>query len=189
MLGTQRRFFGNIVGHAKGVSDPVARVLDGGAVRPQLDWEKIERTAQPVGRPVILKGILDRGCEDGREDRRRRDRGLEPRRAAARRGAVVDPDAALDRGRGGRPIEVHLDGGIRSGQDVLKALALGAKGTYDRAGLRLRAGRDGQAGVTKALEVIHKELDTTMALCGERDVAMNLGRHNLILPRTTGSAA
>jgi L-lactate dehydrogenase (cytochrome) len=81
----------------------------------------------------------------------------------------------------GDKIEVHLDSGIRSGQDVLKALALGAKGTMIGRAFVYGLGAMGQAGVTRALEVIHKELDTTMALCGERDVA-NLGRHNLLLP-------
>jgi L-lactate dehydrogenase (cytochrome) len=82
----------------------------------------------------------------------------------------------------GDKIEVHLDGGIRSGQDVLKALALGAKGTMIGRAFVYGLGAMGQKGVTKALEIIHKELDTTMALCGERDVA-NLGRHNLFLPQ------
>jgi L-lactate dehydrogenase (cytochrome) len=74
-----------------------------------------------------------------------------------------------------------MDSGIRSGQDVLKALALGAKGTYIGRAYINGLGAMGEAGVTKALEVIRKELDTTMALCGERDVA-NLGRHNLLIP-------
>jgi L-lactate dehydrogenase (cytochrome) len=81
----------------------------------------------------------------------------------------------------GDKIEVHLDSGIRSGQDVLKALALGAKGTMIGRAFVYGLGAMGEAGVTRALEVIHKELDTTMALCGERDVA-DLGRHNLLLP-------
>jgi L-lactate dehydrogenase (cytochrome) len=80
---------------------------------------------------------------------------------------------------------VHLDGGIRSGQDVLKALALGAKGTYVGRAFVYGLGAMGKAGVTKALEVIHRELDVTMALCGERDV-QNLGPHNLILPQGFG---
>lgn len=74
-----------------------------------------------------------------------------------------------------------MDGGIRSGQDVLKALALGAKGTYIGRAFVYGLGAMGQAGVTTALEVIHKELDTTMALCGETQVR-DLGRHNLLVP-------
>ena len=81
----------------------------------------------------------------------------------------------------GDRVEVHFDGGIRSGQDVLKALALGAKGTYIGRAFVYGLGAMGEAGVTKALEVIHRELDITMALCGERNVA-DLGRHNLLLP-------
>ena len=75
-----------------------------------------------------------------------------------------------------------MDSGIRSGQDVLKALALGAKSTYIGRSFIYGLGAMGEAGVTKALEVIHKELDITMALCGERDVQA-LGRHNLLIPK------
>jgi L-lactate dehydrogenase (cytochrome) len=81
----------------------------------------------------------------------------------------------------GDRIEVHLDGGIRSGQDVLKALALGAKGTMIGRAFVYGLGAMGQKGVTRALEIIQRELDTTMALCGERNVA-DLGRHDLLLP-------
>ena len=79
-------------------------------------------------------------------------------------------------------VEVHLDSGIRSGQDVLKALSLGAKSTYIGRSFIYGLGAMGQAGVTTALEVIRKELDITMALCGEKSV-QNLGRHNLLIPR------
>lgn len=82
----------------------------------------------------------------------------------------------------GGDVEVHIDGGIRSGQDVLKALAMGATGTYIGRAFIYGLGAMGQKGVTKALELIHKEMDITMALCGEKDVA-NLGRHNLLIPQ------
>ena len=82
----------------------------------------------------------------------------------------------------GDQIDVHLDSGIRSGQDVLKAMAMGAKGTYIGRAYIYGLGAMGQAGVTSALEVIHSELDTTMALCGETHVD-NLGRHNLLIPK------
>ena len=85
----------------------------------------------------------------------------------------------------GDQIEVHLDGGIRSGQDVLKAMAMGAKGSYIGRAFIYGLGAMGQQGVTRALEVIHRELDLTMALCGETQVA-NLGRHNLLIPRNFG---
>jgi len=82
----------------------------------------------------------------------------------------------------GDKIEVHLDSGIRSGQDVLKALSLGAKGTYIGRAWTYGLGAMGEAGVTRALEVIHKELDTTMGLCGRRDVR-NLDRDVLMVPK------
>jgi L-lactate dehydrogenase (cytochrome) len=183
MLQTHRRTFGNVVGHAKGVSDPGSLASwTAEAFDPSLDWERIKEFRRRWDGPVILKGVLDE------ED--------------AKMAANVGADAIVVSNHGGRQldgalssirmlprimdavgdkIEVHLDSGIRSGQDVLKALALGAKGTMIGRAFVYGLGAMGQAGVTKALEVIHKELDTTMALCGERDVA-NLGRHNLLLP-------
>jgi L-lactate dehydrogenase (cytochrome) len=77
--------------------------------------------------------------------------------------------------------EVWLDSGIRSGQDVLKALSLGAKGTMIGRAYIHGLGAMGEAGVTKALEVIRNEIDTTLALCGEKDVRA-MGRHNLLVP-------
>jgi len=183
MLQTHRRFFGNIVGHAEGVSDPSSLASwTAEAFDPSLNWDRIREFRSWWDGPVILKGILDE------ED--------------AKQAANVGADAIVVSNHGGRQldgalssirmlprimdavgdkIEVHLDSGIRSGQDVLKALAMGAKGTMIGRAFVYGLGAMGQAGVTKALEVIHKELDTTMALCGERDVA-NLGRHNLLLP-------
>jgi L-lactate dehydrogenase (cytochrome) len=183
MLQTPRRFFGNIVGHAKGVSDPSSLASwTAEAFDPALDWDRIRQFRSWWDGPVILKGILD--AED------------------AKMAANVGADAIVVSNHGGRQldgalssirmlpqimdavgdkIEVHLDSGIRSGQDVLKALAMGAKGTYIGRAFVNGLGAMGEPGVTKALEIIHRELDTTMALCGERDVA-NLGRHNLLLP-------
>ena len=183
MLGTPRRFFGNIVGHAKGVKDAsslsswTAEQFD-----PQLDWGKVAKLKEMWGGPLILKGILD--ADD------------------ARKAAAVGADAIVVSNHGGRQldgalssirmlpqivdavgdkVEIHLDSGIRSGQDILKALALGAKGTMIGRSWVYGLGAMGQAGVTKALEILHRELDVTMALCGERDVR-NLGRHNLLIP-------
>jgi len=183
MLQTPRRFFGNIVGHAKGVSDPSSLASwTAEAFDHALDWTRIKELRSWWDGPVILKGILD--AED------------------AKMAANVGADAIVVSNHGGRQldgalssirmlpqimdavgdkIEVHFDSGIRSGQDVLKALALGAQGTYIGRAYVNGLGAMGQKGVTKALDIIHKELDTTMALCGERDVA-NLGRHNLLLP-------
>lgn len=184
MLQTKRRFFGNIVGHAKGVTDPTSLgSWTAEAFDPSLDWERIKEFRSWWDGPVILKGILD--AED------------------AKKALAVGADAIVVSNHGGRQldgalssirmlpqimdavgnkIEVHLDSGIRSGQDVLKALALGAKGTMIGRAFVYGLGAMGEAGVTKALQVIHKELDTTMALCGERNVA-DLGRHNLLLPQ------
>jgi L-lactate dehydrogenase (cytochrome) len=184
MLGTKRRFFGNIVGHAKGVTDPTSlSSWTAEAFDLSLDWKRIARFKEMWGGKVILKGILD--AED------------------AKMALAVGADAIVVSNHGGRQldgaissiralssivdavgdkIEVHLDSGIRSGQDVLKALALGAKGTYIGRSYIYGLGAMGEAGVTKSLEVIRKELDISMALCGERDVR-NLRRENLLVPK------
>ncbi|MEX0316565.1 MAG: L-lactate dehydrogenase [Ruegeria sp.] len=183
MLRAKRREFGNIVGHVEGISDAsslgawTAEQFD-----PSLDWKKIEKLMEQWGGKVILKGILD--ADD------------------AKMAAKLGADAIVVSNHGGRQldgalssirmlpqimdavggdIEVHLDSGIRSGQDVLKALSLGAQGTYIGRAFVYGLGAMGQKGVTAALEVIQKELDTTMALCGEKNVA-GLGRHNLLVP-------
>ncbi|MCV6585020.1 MAG: alpha-hydroxy-acid oxidizing protein [Marinibacterium sp.] len=183
MLGAKRRDFGNIVGHVQGVSDTsqlgawTAEQFD-----PSLDWGKVQKLMDMWDGKVILKGILD---EDD-----------------ARMAAKLGADAIVVSNHGGRQldgalssirmlprimdavgdsIEVHLDSGIRSGQDVLKALALGATGTMIGRAFVYGLGAMGQQGVTTALNVIHKELDTTMALCGQKSVR-DLGRHNLLIP-------
>ena len=183
MLRAQRREFGNIVGHVDGISD--ASSLGAWTAEQfdlSLDWNKIAKLKEEWGGKVILKGILD--TED------------------AKMALKVGADAIIVSNHGGRQldgalssikalpsileavgdqIDVHLDSGIRSGQDVLKAMAMGAKGTYIGRAYIYGLGAMGQAGVTSALEVIHRELDTTMALCGETQVE-NLGRHNLLIP-------
>ncbi|WP_296764755.1 alpha-hydroxy acid oxidase [Sediminimonas sp.] len=183
MLGARRRDFGNIVGHVKGISDPSSLMAwTGEQFDPTLDWDKIARIKEQWGGKVILKGILD--AED------------------ARMALKVGADAIVVSNHGGRQldgaissiralpaildavgdqVEVHLDSGIRSGQDVLKAVAMGAKGTYIGRAFTYGLGAMGEAGVTRALEVIHRELDISMALCGERDLT-DLGRHNLLVP-------
>ena len=184
MLRAKRREFGNIVGHVEGISDAsslgawTAEQFD-----PALDWNKIAKIKEQWGGKVILKGILD--AED------------------ARMAAKVGADAIVVSNHGGRQldgamssirmlpeimdavgdqVEVHLDSDIRSGQDVLKALALGATGTYIGRAFVYGLGAMGQKGVTAALDVIHKELDTSMALCGETSVT-DLGRHNVLVPK------
>jgi L-lactate dehydrogenase (cytochrome) len=184
MLGTKRRFFGNIVGHAKGVSDPSSlSAWTAEAFDLTLDWKRIAQFKEMWGGKVILKGIMD--ADDARNalsvgadaivvsnhGGRQLDGALSSIRALP---AIVDAV--------GDKVEVLMDSGIRSGQDVLKALALGAKGTMIGRSYIYGLGAMGEAGVTKALDVIRNELDTSMALCGERDVKA-LGRHNLLIPK------
>lgn len=183
MLGTKRRFFGNIVGHAKGVTDPSSLTSwTAEAFDEALDWSRIREFRKMWDGPLIIKGIID------------------PR--DAKEALNVGADAIIVSNHGGRQldgalssiralpaimdavgdkIEVHLDSGIRSGQDVLKALAMGAKGTYVGRSFIYGLGAMGEAGVTKALEIIHKELDISMAFCGRTDVA-TLDRDVLLVP-------
>jgi len=180
MAGTRRRTFGNIVGHAKGVEDLsslsawTAEQFD-----PKLSWDDIEWIKKRWGGPLILKGILD--VED------------------AKRSIDTGADAIIVSNHGGRQLdgapssiavladivdavgdrtEIHMDGGIRSGQDVLKALCVGARGVYIGRSFVYGLAAMGKPGVAKALDIIRTELDITMALCGERDVK-NLDRDNL----------
>jgi L-lactate dehydrogenase (cytochrome) len=172
MAGTKRRTFGNIVGHAKGVGDLASLTAWANEqFDQQLSWKDVEWIKQRWGGKLILKGILDK----------------EDAIMAANSGA----DAIIISNHGGRQldgapssisvleeiadtvgdkIEVHMDGGIRSGQDVLRALCLGAKGVYIGRPFLYGLGAHGKAGVTTALEIIRKELDTTLALCGKRDI-------------------
>ena len=183
MLGTKRRFFGNIVGHAKGVGDAASLMSwTNEQFDPQLDWDKIARIRDMWGGKLILKGVLD---ED--DARRCADFGADALIVSNHGGRQLDGALStirmlprIVRAVGDR-IEVHMDSGIRSGQDVLKALALGAHGTYIGRAYINGLGAMGEDGVAKALEVIRKELDVSMALCGERDVR-DLRRENLLVP-------
>ena len=172
MLGTKRRGFGNIVGHVSGISDTTSlSAWTAEQFDQALDWKKVETLMKKWGGKVILKGILD------------------PKDAKI--AAKLGVDAIIVSNHGGRQLdgalssirmlpkiveavdgkcEVWMDGGIRCGQDILKAKALGATGTMIGRSYIYGLGAMGQAGVTKALEVMHKELDTTMALCGHRDI-------------------
>ena len=173
MLGTKRRGFGNIMGHVSGVDDMgnlgewTAKQFD-----PALNWGDVEWIKKRWGGKLILKGIQD----------------VEDARLALNTGA----DALIVSNHGGRQLdgalssiaslpaivaeignrmEVHMDGGIRSGQDVLKAVALGAKGTYIGRSFLYGLGAMGEEGVTKALQIIARELDLTMAFCGRRELS------------------
>ncbi len=184
MLGTQRRQFGNIVGHVGGVEDMSSlSQWTASQFDPTLNWNDVQWIKKRWGGKLILKGIQD----------------VEDARLAVNTGA----DALIVSNHGGRQldgaqssigalpaivdavgknIEVHMDGGIRSGQDVLKARALGAHGTYIGRAYVYGLGAMGEAGVTKALELIHKELDTTMALCGRTNI--NSIDRSILLPGT-----
>jgi len=187
MLGTRRRSFGNIVGHAAGVKDTSSlSEWTATSFDPTLDWDKIAKIKEEWGGKVILKGILD--ADD------------------AKAALQVGADAIIVSNHGGRQldgaissiralpsimdavgdqVEVHLDSGIRSGQDVLKAVAMGAKGTYIGRSFVYGLGAMGQAGVTKALEIIHREMDVTMALCGHRTI-QEVSKDSLLIPKGFG---
>ena len=158
----------------------LAVVLDDGAVRPAAVLEGCRLDQGALGRQADPQGHPRRGrCADGGQDRRRRDHRLQPWRPPARRRAVLDHGAAEEIVDAvGDKIEVHIDGGIRSGQDVLKALCLGAKGTYIGRPFLYGLGAMGKEGVTLALEIIRKEMDITMALCGKRLVT-DMGKDQL----------
>jgi len=172
MLGTRRRQFGNIVGHAQSVSDMSSlSAWTSQQFDPSLSWRDVEWIKQRWGGKLIIKGIMD--AEDAR--------------LAANSGA----DALIVSNHGGRQldgapssiaalpaiveavgrqIEVHMDGGVRSGQDVLRAVALGARGVYIGRPFLYGLGALGEAGVTRCLEILRNELDISMAFCGKRDI-------------------
>jgi L-lactate dehydrogenase (cytochrome) len=168
MAGTKRRQFGNIVGHVKGVDDMsslgawTAQQFD-----PQLNWGDVERIKKRWGGKLILKGI-----QDVQDARLAVDSGADALIVSNHGGRQLDGALASIEALPaivdavGSQIEVHMDGGIRSGQDVLKAWALGARGTYIGRAMVWGLGAMGEAGVRQALEIIHKELDLTMAFCG-----------------------
>ena len=172
MLGTKRRTFGNIVGHAKGVGDMsslaswTAEQFD-----PQLNWGDVEWIKKRWGGKLILKGIMD--AEDARLAVNSGADALIVSNHGGRQldgapSAIAALPAIVD--AVGKQIEVHMDSGIRSGQDVLKAWALGARGTYLGRAFLYGLGAAGEDGVTRALQIIHKELDTTMAFCGHTQI-------------------
>ncbi len=183
MLGTKRRGFGNVIGHVKGIenmtslSEWSAKQLD-----PKLSWDDIAWIKERWGGPIILKGIMD----------------PEDAKLAVKTGA----DAIVVSNHGGRQLdgapstievlpaildavgddmEVHIDGGIHTGQAMLKALCLGAKSTYIGRPFLYGLGAAGEAGVSDVLRILRNELDVSLALCGERDI-QKVGRHNLYNP-------
>ena len=189
MLGTRRRYFGNIVGHVSGVEDVsslsawTAQQFD-----PALNWRDVEWVKNRWGGKLILKGVMD----------------VRDAHLAAQSGA----DALIVSNHGGRQldgapssvsalpaiadevgskIEVWMDGGIRSGQDVLKAVALGAQGTLIGRAFLYGLGALGEEGVAKCLQLIRNELDITMAFCGHTDIR-TVDRAILLPPHGPGPA-
>ncbi|WP_298831624.1 alpha-hydroxy acid oxidase [uncultured Piscinibacter sp.] len=184
MASTQRRTFRNLVGHVKGVSDMSSLAAwTNEQFDPRLSWADVEWVKKKWGGKLILKGIME----------------VEDARLAADAGA----DAIVVSNHGGRQLdgapssiqalpaiveavghrtEVWMDGGIRSGQDVLKAWALGARGTMIGRAMVYGLGAMGEAGVTKALQILHKELDVTMAFCGHTQLT-NVDR-SILVPGT-----
>ena len=184
MAGTKRHTFRNLVGHVKGVSDMNSLAAwTNEQFDPRLSWEDVAWVKQQWGGKLILKGIMD----------------VEDARLAVHSGA----DAIVVSNHGGRQLdgapssisalpaivdavgtqtEVWMDGGIRSGQDVLKAWALGARGTMIGRAMAYGLGAAGEAGVTRALQILHKELDVTMAFCGHTNI-QTVDR-NILLPGT-----
>ena len=184
MMGTKRHTFRNLVGHVKGVSDMNSLAAwTNEQFDPRLSWEDVAWVKQQWGGKLILKGIMD----------------VEDARLAVHSGA----DAIVVSNHGGRQLdgapssisalpaivdavgsqtEVWMDGGIRSGQDVLKAWALGARGTMIGRAMAYGLGAAGEAGVTRALQILHKELDVTMAFCGHTNI-QTVDR-NILLPGT-----
>ena len=181
MLGAKRRNLGNVVGHID--SDPSQMMKwIGEQFDVTLDWDKVARLKEEWGGKVILKGIID--AED------------------AKLALDIGADAIIVSNHGGRQldgamtsiralpsimdavgdqVEVHLDSGIRTGQDILKAVALGAKGTYIGRAFTYGLGAMGEAGVTRCLEILQKEFDVSMALCGKRSVD-SIDRDILLIP-------
>jgi isopentenyl diphosphate isomerase/L-lactate dehydrogenase-like FMN-dependent dehydrogenase len=188
MMGTRRHTFRNLVGHVKGVSDMASLAAwTNEQFDPRLSWADVDWVRQQWGGKLILKGIME----------------VEDAKLAVEHGA----DAIVVSNHGGRQLdgapssidalppivaavgdktEVWMDGGIRSGQDVLKAWALGARGTMIGRAMVYGLGAMGEAGVTKALQILHKELDVTMAFCGHTQLG-NVDR-TILVPGTFPTA-
>ncbi len=193
MLGTKRRTFGNIVGHAKDVKD-VSSLSSWTAEQfdPKLSWDDVQWIKDRWGGKLILKGILD--PEDAEKAAVLADSGIVDALIVSNHGgrqldgalSSIAAVPAIAKAVGDR-IEVLMDGGVRSGQDVIKAVALGAKGVFIGRAFLYGLGAMGEAGVTTCLDIIRRELDTTMALCGLRDIADVDAR--ILVPSTMPDAA
>ena len=184
MLGTPRRQFGNIVGHVTGVADMSSlSSWTASQFDPGLNWGDVEWIKKRWGGKLILKGIQDvddahMAVQSGADALIVSNHG--GRQLDGAQSSIEALPAIVD--AVGQKIEVHMDGGIRSGQDVVKARALGAQGVYIGRSMLYGLGAMGEAGVTKALEIIHKELDLTMAFCGRTQ--MDTVDKSILLPGT-----
>ncbi len=172
MLGTNRRTFGNIVGHAKNVTD-VSSLSSWTAEQfdPSLSWKDLEWIRKRWSGKLILKGVME--PEDARlAVESGADAIIVSNHGGRQLDGAPSSISALPRvvHAVGKDIEVWVDGGIRSGQDVLRALALGAKGTMIGRAFLYALGAMGEPGVQRCLEIIAKELDITMAFCGRTDI-------------------
>ncbi|MGO4382229.1 alpha-hydroxy acid oxidase [Pseudoduganella sp. RAF53_2] len=184
MLGTRRRQFGNIVGHATSVSDMSSlSAWTSQQFDLSLSWKDVEWIKQRWGGKLIIKGIMD--AEDARLAV---DSGADALIVSNHGGRQLDgAQSSIEALPAiadvvGKQIEVHLDGGIRSGQDVIRAIALGARGVYIGRPFLYGLGAMGEQGVTRCLEIIRNELDLTMAFCGLRDI-QNVDK-SILLPGT-----
>ena len=184
MLGTRRRYFGNVVGHVDGIEDMSSLAQwTAGQFDPTLSWDDVRELRRLWDGKVIIKGVMD--AED------------------AAKAMDVGADAIIVSNHGGRQLdgapssiaalpqivdmvggrcEVWMDGGIRSGQDVLRALALGADGTMIGRAFLYGLAAGGKTGVQQVLQIIQKELDLTMAFCGRR--ALGEVDSDILLPKS-----
>jgi L-lactate dehydrogenase (cytochrome) len=188
MLGTKHRDFGNIVGHVKGVENMSSlSAWTSQQFDPTLNWGDVEWIKKRWGGKIVLKGI-----QDAEDARLAVDSGADALIVSNHGGRQLDGapssitalPAIVD--AAGKDMEVWMDGGIRSGQDVLKARALGARGVMVGRAWLYALGAYGQPGVTKMLEILHKELDLTMAFCGRTDI--NAVDKSILLPGTYPTA-
>ena len=184
MLGTRRRYFGNVVGHVDGIEDMSSLAQwTAGQFDPTLSWDDVRELRRLWDGKVIIKGVMD--AED------------------AAKAIDVGADAIIVSNHGGRQLdgapssiaalpqivdmvggrcEVWMDGGIRSGQDVLRALAIGADGTMIGRAFLYGLAAGGKTGVQQVLQIIQKELDLTMAFCGRR--ALGEVDRDILLPKS-----
>ena len=184
MLGTKRRSFGNIVGHVTGVADMSSlSSWTADQFDPSLNWNDVEWIKKRWGGKLILKGVME--AEDARLAAQSGADALIVSNHGGRQldGAPATIDALPSIAQAvGKDIEVWMDSGIRSGQDVLKARALGAQGTLIGRSFLYGLGAYGQEGVAKALQIIQKELDISMAFCGHTNI--NTVDRNILVPGT-----